>query len=334
MIKILPELEFQESRRELLLDRSIYVEIVESLAIRIPQASKNLLDNAFLAEKDSAALMRMTRARAKNSVKLLAVSYSAGAPVSELRAWFPSVLEHFEEYAVKDKAFDDEAGPGGAWVAHVALQGTDFSVANQVICMGILLGWGHLLERFAAIIDYRNSRMDGMLERLLASFVPGRPAAPDECTKHLPYFKTLKIFRAEPSKRPAMMKQYLAEWYVASRREPYYDSHTRDTSFVGYWSWEAAAITFLLDIDDSSYADAMFYPKDLVDFARQASRDYFPPEFPAPKECELRAKAGDRCPRAGEWESLTIPPQIRTYAEGSLIEDIPSPYGLAVWKLA
>ncbi|UQV44676.1 DUF1911 domain-containing protein [Janthinobacterium lividum] len=43
----------------------------------------------------------------------------------------------------------------------------------------------------------------------------------------------------------------------------------RDISFSGYWSWEAAAITCLLDIDDSSYRNAKFYPADLVAFHRQ-----------------------------------------------------------------
>ena len=61
----------------------------------------------------------------------------------------------------------------------------------------------------------------------------------------------------------------LQQGYEASRREPYYDSHLRDTSFWGYWSWEAAAITCVLDIDDSSYCGAPFYPADLVALCRR-----------------------------------------------------------------
>jgi hypothetical protein len=36
----------------------------------------------------------------------------------------------------------------------------------------------------------------------------------------------------------------------------------------GYWSWEAAAVTVISRIDDSSYRDKPYYPKDLVDYAR------------------------------------------------------------------
>jgi hypothetical protein len=78
---------------------------------------------------------------------------------------------------------------------------------------------------------------------------------PDECTRHLPYFKLLKVFSAAPEDRPVLMAQYMDDWYEASRREHYYRSHTkgRDHNFLGYWSFEAAAVTVLLDIDDSSY---------------------------------------------------------------------------------
>jgi hypothetical protein len=71
-----------------------------------------------------------------------------------------------------------------------------------------------------------------------------------------------------------MLLQYLEDWYEASRREPYHDQHPKNDlrsgrSYYGYWSWEAAAVTWLLNIDDTIYRDHQFYPKDLVDFARQ-----------------------------------------------------------------
>lgn len=72
----------------------------------------------------------------------------------------------------------------------------------------------------------------------------------------------------------------MADWYHASRKEPYYDSHKRGEEFRGYWSWEAGAITVALEIDDTSYRNAEFYPRDLVDFARQAKNDYAPSSAP------------------------------------------------------
>ncbi|QBQ39468.1 DUF1911 domain-containing protein [Pseudoduganella plicata] len=169
-----------------------------------------------------------------------------------------------------------------------------------------------------------------MLERLLASYVPNRSAPPGECTRHLPYYKTLKIFAAPKESRAVLMKEYLADWYEASRREVYYESHKRGEIFTGYWSWESAAITFILDIDDSSYRDMMFYPIDLVDYARSVNA---PRSFVEPySESELREKSGEICPLGGVWESLDIPPQRKRFEKGDVMQATEAAYGITVWR--
>ena len=51
--------------------------------------------------------------------------------------------------------------------------------------------------------------------------------------------------------------------------EPTYwhDSHIDDVHF-GYWCLEAALVTVLWNVDDSSYRDHPHYPSDLVDWYR------------------------------------------------------------------
>jgi hypothetical protein len=39
-------------------------------------------------------------------------------------------------------------------------------------------------------------------------------------------------------------------------------------SYFGYWSFESAAIVAALGLDDSSFRDNEYYPKDLVDYFR------------------------------------------------------------------
>ena len=107
-----------------------------------------------------------------------------------------------------------------------------------------------------------------MLERLFSVYLVGRSST-EKCTRHLPYFKTLEIFKAPPSDRSQLLEKYLADWYEASRREPYFDKHKQPDVFRGYWSWEAGAIAVVLNIEDSSFRDAQFYPRDMVDFARK-----------------------------------------------------------------
>ncbi len=151
-------------------------------------------------------------------------------------------------------------------------------IALRLICFGLLTGYADQMDRIMPIIDYveatpEGQEKDGLIERLVAPFVADRGTPPDEARRHLPYRKLIKVFNASPEKRPALMLQYLEDWYEASRREPYYDQHPQPdirsgVSYYGYWSWEAAAVTVISRIDDSSYRDKPYYPKDLVDYAR------------------------------------------------------------------
>ncbi|MQA38131.1 DUF1911 domain-containing protein [Rugamonas sp. FT29W] len=169
-----------------------------------------------------------------------------------------------------------------------------------------------------------------MLERMLKSYVDNRCELPDECMRHLPYYKTLKIFSAPAEMRSQLMAEYLDDWYHASRREPYYDSHKRGDQFTGYWAWEAAAITYILEIDDTSYRNAKFYPADLVDFARSINAPLA--AQPAPENFGLRAKSGTACPKAGMWETLDIPLQHRRFEQGEIMQATDAAYGLTVWR--
>ncbi|WP_332877371.1 PoNe immunity protein domain-containing protein [Massilia sp. S19_KUP03_FR1] len=331
MLKALNLSDFKERKRELLLDYATYAADAADLATRILGTDQRMTDTELMATKSAAAAMRMTRARARYAADLLTLSYSAGIVTADLRSFYPAVLGYWEEFAKYDRAFDESSESQGAVVAHFGLLGDDFEMVNRMTCLGILLGWTALLPRLASLLDYRNPRMDGMLERLFQPFVPGRAAAPDECTRHLPYFKTLKIFRADRKDQAPMMARYLEQWYHASRREPFYDSHKRDAAFIGYWSWEAAAITFLLDINDSSYRDATFYPSDLVEFARVQRNRSLSNVLATDAVGELRARSGDACPRRGLWESLTDPVVRRIFEQGNVMSNLHASYGLTVW---
>ncbi|MCA1860156.1 DUF1911 domain-containing protein [Janthinobacterium sp. HSC-3S05] len=324
--------EFLQKKRESLFDYATYLDLAQDLTIRIPRVGRNMKNSEWMADKDAAQLMMMTQSRAWNSINLLSINYSAGVSLAVLRSFYPTALEYWEEYAKYDKAYDATPEGRETYVAHLPLLGEGFDQANRLVCLGILLGWGHLLPRLPDLLDYHNPRRDGMLERLLAFYLSERGTPPDECTRHRPYFKTLKIFAAPKEKRSELMAGYLDDWYHASRREPYHDSHTRGTSFMGYWSWEAAAITYLLDIDDHSYRDAQFYPGDLVDFARTQRNNPNGSSAPAQADGELRANAGEPCPKAGMWEALDIAPHTKFYEQGETMLDLGSAYGWTVWR--
>ncbi|WP_161784177.1 PoNe immunity protein domain-containing protein [Janthinobacterium sp. RA13] len=334
MTSMLSEVVFLSKKRENLLDYGIYKENYNSSMRSFDKLKRTLQQK----EEDLRKIplynfMVGTQHRAFVAIDLLSTMYSAGHEANELRSFYPAALEYWMLYASYNEAYDEslknEIERGHP---HFALPGKDYNKVNRMLCFGILLGWDGLIPKLIPIVDFNNHEKDGMIERILSYYSENRSVSLNDCVRHLPYFKTLKIFSASEKDRPALMAEYLDDWYHASRREPYYDAHTRDISFWGYWSWEAAAITFLLDIDDSSYASAQFYPKDLVDFARQARKDYAPEGSDPMAPNELRAKAGDPCPKAGLWQSLDVVPELRRYQQNEEMDNLGSVYGLTVWR--
>jgi len=82
------------------------------------------------------------------------------------------------------------------------------------------------------------------------------------------FSKLYGVIEAKSEQRPKLMLAYLDAWYKLYGSP---DSHLLDNdAYSGYWCWEAALVTKLYDIDDSSYIDHEYYPKDLVHWKRLA----------------------------------------------------------------
>lgn len=322
--------EFSANRRDLLLSYKVYEhnfdEMIEGFNIVRESRSLSIEEDQSLNLYDFATQLEQ---RAWDSLVFLNNCYSGGHAISDLRKIYPTVLEYWESYTAEWIIFQKSNQSSSGNVAAIALLDTHFVFANQLICFAILLGWGNFLSRVLPIIDFNNPRRDGLLERLLRSYVENRGELPESCTRHLPYFKILKIFSAPAETRAELMKDYLNDWYHASRREPYYDSHKRGNQFKGYWAWGAAAVTYILQIDDSSFRDLKFYPADMVSFAKEINA---PLEAQEAKNSELREKSGQVCVKSGIWETLDIPLQQRRFAAGEIMRAESASYGITVWR--
>lgn len=64
------------------------------------------------------------------------------------------------------------------------------------------------------------------------------------------------------------LEEYLQEkWYDIHKECAWYDSHKSDkNTYCGYWSFEAGAIAKILNVDDSSLKNVLYYPYDLVHY--------------------------------------------------------------------
>lgn len=264
--------------------------------------------------------------RMRDALDLISLQYSAGGDLNFIKELYPYLLQWTEEYAETSHLYNLSPDAGGRYVWHISLGTEDYwYIALRLICFGLLSGYADQMNRIIPIIDYveatpEGQEKDGLIERLIAPFVQDRGVPPKDARRHLPYRKLIKVFDAAPEKRPAMVLQYLEDWYEASRREPYHDQHPQPdirsgVSYYGYWSWEAATVTWLLNIDDSTYRDHQFYPKDLVDFAKAQSEkvkkvDSFE---------KTKVKGGEKSPKTGYWTTPAQPDQRQYFNQGEFL---------------
>lgn len=57
------------------------------------------------------------------------------------------------------------------------------------------------------------------------------------------------------------MNLYLNKWYANNSETAWYNSHLRDTeTYCGYWSFESAAVSKILGLDDAVLRKSVYYP--------------------------------------------------------------------------
>jgi hypothetical protein len=324
------EQQVRDHRREPFLDAAMYRKRVGSIG---PGMHKVTSKVPAQIEPGVDALFVATRRRLWDVLNWLCLQYSAGAPVDQIREVWPYAMRWAEEYAMFHEAHHLDPHNKGGIVPHAALRTEDYwTVALRLLCFGLLTGHAHEVPRVMRFLDYGNDLMgvrDGLIERLVAPFVPGRGTPPDEATRHLPYRRLFKVFAAESAERPALMAKYLEGWYEGSRREPYFEQHLEGGfGFYGYWSWEAAAVTWLLGIDDTSYRSMRFYPADLADFAKA----FPPPGAGTATAVALRCDAGQPCPREGWWITPAKADSRRYFEAGEIMPAFESDYGTTIWQ--
>ncbi|SOZ20183.1 conserved hypothetical protein [Cupriavidus taiwanensis] len=316
-------------KREPRLRYSTYVKRFNDKLGGIAMVTMDLPKHA--AKAKPGALSTSTQQRLWSALDWMSMQYSAGAPVEQIAQVWPYVLRWAEEYAAFHENYHTTPESEGYLTPHVTLRDEEYwIVALRMVCFGLLSGYTPMMPRVMAFLDYGNVEMgvsDGLLERLVAPSSPGRGEPPDEATRHLPYRKLFKVFAADPEHRPQLMSTYLDEWYHASRREPYIDQHGEgDVAFYGYWSWEAAAITVVLDIDDASYRDLPFYPKDWVDFGR-LHRETDTSNYSG------SIAAGEPAPRDGWWFTPAKAASRRFFKSGEIFPEVKgTDYGSTFWQ--
>ena len=318
---------FHERRRQVFLYEKYY----EHKAQYLPKVIAE--DVAFaLADNDLENNARLLEIASSNEFFIFSLRYTAGESLDQLRTDFTQVVEAYERYAKYDREYRQEPRTPLFDFKHI----DDYVRLIQLVSLAILLRREDLILRIHDFVaDSAFDGEDALYEELVTRYLPNRPYI-DEWYHDLPYRYLLDATAGESQEeRLTDLNRYLKAWYPNMKGCGWYNAHEHMSDegggYFGYWAFEAGAVAFLLDIDDSSI-DHMVYPKALVAYARKLRDEGV--KSPHPDHGRLRGLPNEIVPKTGWWWSpaFTGTDALRHFNQG---EHFPSPettnYGGVFW---
>jgi hypothetical protein len=319
--------DFHERRRQKLLGQDEYARYEKRLGM-YEASQKELLSETDLHPD---AIQETSWLIASNRLEKLVLHYTAGDSLDQIAAQVAPVIEAFDKHNAIERR-----KPGHARTLEITqLEAYVYMLWLLTLCT--LLGHRDLVPVVLSWVDKDpefNRGRDGLFEFIVEKLI-GSKYPVERVLLHADAYRALaKATVSPPEERPALVQAFLKDWYKHMDDCYWHGSHTdrgSASSFFGYWAFEAALVTYLWDIDDSSYRDHEFYPKDLVDYARKN----FPYTGPVAASIETyhgRVEAGQPCPRAGYWFTPASPNSRRRFQQGEVMPDTKSSYGATIWQ--
>ncbi|HDR4869917.1 PoNi-like cognate immunity protein [Bacillus thuringiensis] len=141
-----------------------------------------------------------------------------------------------------------------------------------MISLGILLETDKKnIERLKKIVDKKNVN-DAVIDFLLCASDIGYTKMMNRYYKENPYAKTREIIElAQTDKKEASkrLQTYMEkEWFRGHYDYEWKNAH-KEPGYVGYWSFETAALAKILELDDTSLKDNNHYPYDLAHYKNE-----------------------------------------------------------------
>lgn len=315
---------FQKKRREPFLDQASYQWLQKhTIETSLPKFREKLNDPTTDAERRGSMKWQISLDMIAYAIR----SYSGGENLERVKISLKETLDVIEEH------LDDD---------HTLMEAFDFAIQDSyvqalwLLSLTKLLGLGsEQVKRVAEFYeaDETNEGADDLYELILDKL--GLPSKLDDAgvIHEDPYELLLDCVKAEPEDRPKHMTGFLKRWFKGQKECDWWGSHINrrgtpvlDTDFFGYWAFEAALVTYLWDIDDSSYSNLPHYPKDLIDYARE----HFPLNG-EPKPPTLSCPAGEPCPREGYWHTPAQTGSRRYFKQGEIMPKLQSDWGSVIW---
>lgn len=260
--------------------------------------------------------------------ELLSLRYTAGSAIEPLRGELERTVSAYEQHARYLRIHEKEPKFPALRFRDIA----DYQRCMQLIGLCYLLHRRDLLPRIAALQDPNYYGHDSVYEELLDYALPERYDT-EELFHLKPYEHLIDAMYADTDEDSvASLQRYCLAWYPAMADAPWHGGHERiqgtEGDYFGYWAFEAGAVAYLLDLDDTSITH-MVYPKDLVAWAR--ANKHLSAQ-PGEQNERGRCEANQPCPREGYWFTPAQIDSRRYFKRGERMPELKSDYGLTIWQ--
>lgn len=154
-------------------------------------------------------------------------------------------------------------------LGHIGKREVGYINLIWMISLGILLETDKKnLVSLAKLVEKENMN-DAVIDFLLCASDIGYTKMTNGYYKENPYAKTREIIElAQTDKKEASkrLKTYMEkEWFKGHYDYEWKNAH-KEPGYVGYWSFETAALAKILELDDTSLKDNNHYPYDLAHY--------------------------------------------------------------------
>lgn len=142
----------------------------------------------------------------------------------------------------------------------------------DMLCLGVLLDIPNVYFILLSKKIDEDKVKDFLFEFLIKHKIEDRIIISEENFKEFPWYKD-RFFKIKELLRfddkeiiQKKLKNFLEnDWYNSLQDTSGYNQHKKDYgNYIGYWCFVAAAIVKIKKLDDSSFRDNKYYPKDIL----------------------------------------------------------------------
>jgi hypothetical protein len=263
--------EFRTERRQKYLNLEYYLLNQKNL-----EAGINIETELMQREKEDETTSKPTGARGvfKDRLDLLKLHYTAGVPVADLQPHYDKVIVALKGWQTAHllyiKSLEDVPGEFGEESTPLYFEALEtFQPVMDIVSLGLLLGDGEALRQIVHWLR-RYRHRDMLFEEIVSPAISDPGTTCENFFHEIPYGHLIDAFLAANNKKveeaTVAMGKYLGCWYKSFEDVPWHNGHLYAVPgeympYYGYWSFEAAAICVLHDIDDRKFRITFSIPK-------------------------------------------------------------------------